>query len=159
MGFFTPQDITNSVFKAVLHIISNSSFFFLFCIQNTVLSVSFRGALYSSVNKDNVKEWNVQMLSFERVLCFVTQLCPTLCDPMDCSPPGSSVHGDSPGKNTGVGYHALLQGIFPTQGSNPGLLNCRQTLWAWATREALAQSSDLNTYLSNVEGGMIMFCH
>ena len=38
---------------------------------------------------------------------------------MDCSPPGSSVHGDSAGKNTGVGCHALLQGIFPTQGSNP----------------------------------------
>ena len=31
----------------------------------------------------------------------------TLCDPMDCSPPGSSVHGDSPGKNTGVGCHDL----------------------------------------------------
>ena len=47
----------------------------------------------------------------------------TLCDPMDCSPPGSSVHGiDSPGKNTGVGCHALLQGIFPTQGSNLCLL-------------------------------------
>ena len=42
-----------------------------------------------------------------------------LCDPMDCSPSGSSVHGDSPGKNTGVGCYALLQGIFPTQGSNP----------------------------------------
>ena len=41
---------------------------------------------------------------------------------MDCSPPGSSVHGISPGKNTGVGCHALLQGIFPTQGSNPHLL-------------------------------------
>ena len=50
------------------------------------------------------------------------QSCSTLCDPMDCSPPGSSVHGDSPGKNTGVGCHALLQGVFPTQGSNPGLL-------------------------------------
>ena len=35
---------------------------------------------------------------------------------MDCSPPGSSVHGDSPGKKTGVRCHALLQGIFPTQG-------------------------------------------
>ena len=43
-----------------------------------------------------------------------------------CSPPGSSVHGDSPAKNTGVGCHALLQGIFPTQGSNPGLPHCRQ---------------------------------
>ena len=50
------------------------------------------------------------------------QSCPTLCDPMDCSPPGSSVPGDSPGKNTGVGCCALLQGIFLTQGSNLYLL-------------------------------------
>ena len=48
---------------------------------------------------------------------------------MDHSPPGSSVHGDSPGKNTGVGGHVLLQGIFPTQGSNPGLLHCRWILY------------------------------
>ena len=53
---------------------------------------------------------------------FCAQSCPTLCDPMVCSPPHSSVHGDSPGKNTGVGCQAVLQGIFPTQGSNPGLL-------------------------------------
>ena len=51
------------------------------------------------------------------------QLCPTLCDLMDCSPPGSAVHGDSPGKNTGVGCHALLQEIFPTQGWNSHLLS------------------------------------
>ena len=50
------------------------------------------------------------------------QWCPTLCHPMDCSPPVSSVHGDSPVKNTGVGCHVLLQGSFPTQGSNPRLL-------------------------------------
>ena len=49
------------------------------------------------------------------VLCLVAQSCPILCDPMNCSPPGSSFHGDSPGKNIGVGCHALLQGIFPTQ--------------------------------------------
>ena len=48
---------------------------------------------------------------------------------MDCSLTDSSVHGDSPGKNTGVGFHALLQGIFPTQGLNPGLLQCRQSLY------------------------------
>ena len=47
---------------------------------------------------------------------------------MDCSPPGSPVHGDSPGKNTGMGCYALLQGIFPTQGSNPGLPHCRRIL-------------------------------
>ena len=68
----------------------------------------------------------------------VAQSCPTLCDPVDCnySPPGSSVRGivqariqstrllhpwDSPGKNTGVDCHFRPQGIFPTQGSNPGL--------------------------------------
>ena len=49
-------------------------------------------------------------------MCLVTQSCLTLWGPMDCSWPGSSVHGDSPGKNTGVGCQALLQGIFPTQG-------------------------------------------
>ena len=50
------------------------------------------------------------------------QSCPTCCDPMHCSPPGFSVFGDSPGKNTGVSCLALLQGIFPTQGSNLCLL-------------------------------------
>ena len=55
-------------------------------------------------------------------VCSVTKSCLAFCDPMDCSPPGSSVHGVFPGKNTGVGYHFLLQGIFPTQGQNPRLL-------------------------------------
>ena len=54
------------------------------------------------------------------------QLCLTLCDPMDSSPPDFSAHWGSPGKNTGVGCHFLLQGIFLTQGSNLGLLHCRQ---------------------------------
>ena len=61
------------------------------------------------------------------VLCLVAQSCPTLCDPRDCSPPGSSVHGDSAGKNTGIGCHDL-QGILLTQGSNPGLPHCRSIL-------------------------------
>ena len=59
----------------------------------------------------------------------VTQSCLTLCDPMDCSPTGSSVHEIFPGKNTGVGSLSLLQEIFPTQGSNPGLPHCRQILY------------------------------
>ena len=41
---------------------------------------------------------------------------------------GSSVHGDFPGSSTGVDCHFLLQQIFPTQGLNPGLPHCRQTL-------------------------------
>ena len=100
------------------------------------------------------------------VLCLVSQSCPAVYNPMDCSLPGSSVYGDFPGKNTGVGCHALparessqcrdgtqdsciaggfselpgkpkntgvgslyfLQGNFPTQESNWGLLHCRQIL-------------------------------
>ena len=65
----------------------------------------------------------------KNVICLVAQSCLTLCDPMDCSKPGSSIHGDSPGKNIGMCCHALLQGIFPTQGSNPGLQHCRQILY------------------------------
>ena len=53
-----------------------------------------------------------------KVLCLVAQSCPTLFDPVDHNPPGSSVHGDSPGKNTGMGCH-VFQGIFPTQGWKP----------------------------------------
>ena len=62
------------------------------------------------------------------LMCHAVLSCsvvPTL-NPMDCSPPGSCVRGDSPGKNTGVGCHGLLQGIFPTQGSNPGVQHCRR---------------------------------
>ena len=58
--------------------------------------------------------------------------CIWLCDPTDCSLPGSSVHGDSPGKNMGVSCHFLLKGIFLHQGSNPHflcLLHCRQILY------------------------------
>ena len=54
------------------------------------------------------------------------QSCPTLCDPMDCSPLGSSVHGIL---QVRVGSCSLLQGICPTQGLNPGLPRCRQTLY------------------------------
>ena len=49
------------------------------------------------------------------MLLSVTKSCPTLCDLMDGSLLGSSVHGVFPGKNTGVGCHFLLQGIFPDQ--------------------------------------------
>ena len=61
------------------------------------------------------------------LLCLVAQSCLTLGDPMDYT--GSSVHGDSPGKNTGVGCHSLLQGIFPTQRMNSGLPHCRWILY------------------------------
>ena len=60
------------------------------------------------------------------VLCSVAQSCATLCLPVNCNPPGFSIHRDSPDKNTRLSCHTLLQGIFPTQASNPGLLHCRE---------------------------------
>ena len=59
----------------------------------------------------------------------VAQLCPTLVDPMDSSLHQAPPPWDFQGKNTGVGCHLLFQGIFPTQGSNPGLLHWRQMLY------------------------------
>ena len=86
-------------------------------------------------------QW-LQSIEYD-TLCYTVGPCPfsilyvcalshsvvsTLCDPMDCSQPGSSVHGIFSGKNTGVGCHFLLQGIFLPQGLNPCLLcllHCR----------------------------------
>ena len=55
-------------------------------------------------------------------VCLDAQSCPILCDPVVCNLPGSFVHGIFPDKNSGVGCHFLLQGIFPTQGLNLHLL-------------------------------------
>ena len=62
-------------------------------------------------------------------LCLVVQLCPTLCDPMDFSSPGSSTHGILQARIMEWVSHAHLQGIFPIQGSNPVLPHCRQMLY------------------------------
>ena len=76
------------------------------------------------------------------------QSCLTQCDPIDGSPPGSSVPGILQGrilewvaipfsKGSSLGCHSLLQGIFLTQGSNPGLLHCRQTLYCLSHQGSL----------------------
>ena len=76
-------------------------------------------------------------------MCLVVQSCPTFWDPMDCSLPDSSVHGDSSGKNIGVGCHALLHGSSQHRGRaqvfNPGLLYCRKILYHWTTKKTLAK--------------------
>ena len=85
----------------------------------------------------------------------------TLCDPVDCSPPGSSVHGDSPGKNAGVGCHAFLQGIFPAQGSNQGLLHCRRSLWDAAKAALKKKFVAIQDFLKKQEKPQInnLTCH
>ena len=63
-----------------------------------------------------------------KVKVLVSQSCLTLSDPMDCRPPSSSVHGILQ-QEYWHGYHSLHQRPFLTQGSNPGLLHCRQILY------------------------------
>ena len=77
---------------------------------------------------------NVIFIPLVKVKVKVDQSCPTLCNPIDCNLPGFSVHGDSLGKNTRMGCHALLQGLFPTQGSNPGLPHYRRILYQLSHR-------------------------
>ena len=64
----------------------------------------------------------------EEVEVLVTQLCPALCDPMTIARLAPLSTG-FPRQEYRVGCHSLLWGIFPTQGSNPGLLHCRQILY------------------------------
>ena len=94
--------------------------------------------------------------------CSVTRLCLTLCNPMDRSPPGSSVHGIShfPGKNTGVGCHFLLQGIFPTQGSNHvSCISCMAGGFfaAWAIGKAWLYSCSNFTLYRPVATNVLVF--
>ena len=83
--------------------------------QKTKLEIQKSYLQTGSRMHKHISLMQIQLLLFSRS-------CPTLCDPMDCSPPGSSVHGIFPGKNIGVGCHFFLQGIFWTQGSNLHLL-------------------------------------
>ena len=81
------------------------------------------------------------------MLCLVFQPYSTLCHPMGYNPPGSSVHGDSTGRNTGVGFHALLQRIFPIQGLNLGLLYYRQILSHLSHKESYIYFKYISVYI------------
>ena len=81
------------------------------------------------------------------------QSCPTLQDPMDSSPPGSSVHGDSPGKNTGVGCCALPQGIFLIQGLNPGFLMSLALTGGFFTTSATWEAQKAPGKQEKISGG------
>ena len=66
----------------------------------------------------------------------VTQVCPTLSDPMDGSPPDSSVHGTSQARKLEWVAISFSRGIFPTQGRNLGLLHYRQILYRVSPKQA-----------------------
>ena len=75
--------------------------------------------------KPNIRFENFLIPSVDglRVHAKLLQSCPTLCDPVDCRLPGLSIHGNSPGKNTRVGCHALLQGDLPDSRVEPASLD------------------------------------
>ena len=82
-----------------------------------------------SISKNNShSQWY-----YRKVTVLVVQSCLTLCNPMDCS----LCPWNSPGKNTRVGSHSILQGIFPTQGSSQGLPHCRLVLYHLSHQESL----------------------
>ena len=74
----------------------------------------------------------------------ITQSCLTLCSPMDCSPPGSSDHGIFQARVLEWIVISFYQGIFPTQGSNPDLPNCRQTLYSLSHQDYLMSIKCMN---------------
>ena len=104
----------------------------LFCTMVSALLFNFGGSIavptsaaWPSKSRDllGLLKLGKIFLTMVKMKLKFAQLCLTLCKPMDCS------QWNSPGQNTEVGRLSLLQGIFPTQGSNPDLLHCRQILY------------------------------
>ena len=117
---------SNQVRLPLLHLDTHKLYFFF--------SINFFTNLYGpkiteSLSVSHLLSFHLIPRNLCCVPCLVTQSCLTLCDPMDYSLPGPSVHGDSPGKSTGVGCCAFLQGTFPTQGSNPALPHYKRILY------------------------------
>ena len=79
------------------------------------------------LSKGNAQWW---------VECLVAQSCSILCDPVDCSTPVSSVHGDYLGKNTGEGCHALFQGSSQPRDRTQVSCIAGRFFIVWATRQA-----------------------
>ena len=83
-------------------------------------------------------------------VCLVAQSCLTLCVPMNCSPPSSSAHEDSLDKNTGVGCHSILQGIFQRRDWAQVSFIAGEFFTIWATLEA-KYIADFKQFIMNVD--------
>ena len=93
------------------------------------------------------------------VCVLVTQSCLSLCDPMDYSLLGSSVHGHFQAKLLEWISHSLLQGVFLTQGSNLGLLHCRRILYYLSHQGSprrLASYAAPQVHVHNYKGGAVI---
>ena len=138
--FFYPMDVDNlisassglskssmNIWKLLIHVLLKSSlenfehcFSCMWNEQNWAIVWTFFGSAF-------LCDWN-EKWPFP-VLWPVLSFPNFLYNPKDCSPPSSSVRGDSLGKNTAVGCHVLLQGVFPDQRLKPGLPHYRQILY------------------------------
>ena len=85
----------------------------------------------SGINDNTAKKKDIKRRMFIslRTKVLVARSCLTLCDSMELQSARLLCPWNSPSRNTEVGSHSLFQGIFPTQGSNPGLLHCRQIVY------------------------------
>ena len=98
------------------------------CPANRFISIIFLGSIRIYIYMLIYEIcFSLSYFTLYAVLCLVTVL--SICDPMDYSLSDFFAHGDSPGKNTGVGCHAFLQRIFPTQGLNTLPPHCRWNTW------------------------------
>ena len=97
--------------------------FWRFHIQ-VIISDSITYLSFSGLHLSKQYKWNLNFKSFWKChisscyYCLVTKLCPSFCDPMDCSSPGSSVHGISQARVAEWIAISFSRGTFPTQGSN-----------------------------------------
>ena len=107
----------------ILDLIRQHICMYLVCVHDPFCTTAY---LWANNNSIDTNSEMILTVSFFLEYCISRSVCPTLCDPMDSSPPD---YWDFPAKNTGVGCHFLLQGIFPTQGSNPDLPHCRRNLY------------------------------
>ena len=90
----------------------------------------------------------------------VAQSCLTLCDPMDCSPPGSFIHGILQARILEWVAISLPQEIFLTQGLNPGLPHCRQTLYHLSHQGSLShiKPTGIECFVFSQGGFGFSFC-
>ena len=93
-----------------------------------------KGSQYLDFN--TINQFNM-LYKWKKGKMLVSQLCPALCSPMNCSPPGSSVHGILQARTKGVGSHSLLQGISPRPRDQTQVSHISGRFFTvWATREA-----------------------
>ena len=110
-------------------------------ITSQILNITSTLGICGNCNTKYI--WSLPQFPVQSAVCLVAQWSPTLCDPMGCSLPGSSIHEDSLGKNTGVGCIPSSRGSSqPRDRTQVSHITCG-FFTSWVTREALFVQSSL----------------